>query len=139
MEAVVKNFPYFSCILCILHFWSHHIGFFLFVTHLFFSLRFFLIKSGWPTCWIFFENMSSTNAQFFGVCAAYCHSQLRFSLIFFILEVVPFYLAPFLFFFFSLTPFCRDRSQVRELFYWSASRHWDCFYTGQSPDVQSPR
>ena len=37
--------------------------------------------------------------------------------------------------FFSLTPFCRDRS----LFYWSASRHWDCFYTGQSPDVQSPR
>ena len=43
------------------------------------------------------------------------------------------------FFFFSLTPFCRDRSQVKELFYWSASRHWDCFYTGQSPDVQSPR
>ena len=36
--------------------------------------------------------------------------------------------------FFSLTPFCRDRSQVKELFYWSASRHWDCFYTGrQSP------
>ena len=43
------------------------------------------------------------------------------------------------FFFFPLTPFCRDRSQVKELFYWSASRHWDCFYTGQSPDVQSPR
>ena len=42
-------------------------------------------------------------------------------------------------FFFPLTPFCRDRSQVKELFYWSASRHWDCFYTGQSPDVQSPR
>ena len=43
------------------------------------------------------------------------------------------------FFFLSLTPFCRDRSQVKELFYWSASRHWDWFYTGQSPDVQSPR
>ena len=43
------------------------------------------------------------------------------------------------FFFPSLMPFCRDRSQVKELFYWSASRHWDCFYTGQSPDVQSPR
>ena len=40
---------------------------------------------------------------------------------------------------FFLTPFCRDRPQVRELFYWSASRHWDCFYTGQSRDVQSPR
>ena len=48
-------------------------------------------------------------------------------------------LRAFFFFFFFLTPFCRDRSQVRELFYWSASRHWDCFYTGQSPDVQSPR
>ena len=22
---------------------------------------------------------------------------------------------------------------------WAASRHWDCFYTGQSPDVQSPK
>ena len=43
------------------------------------------------------------------------------------------------FFIFFFTFFCRDRSQVRELFYWSASRHWDCFYTGQSPDVQSPR
>ena len=41
--------------------------------------------------------------------------------------------------FFSPHAFCRDRSQVKELFYWSASRHWDCFYTGQSPDVQSPR
>ena len=45
----------------------------------------------------------------------------------------------FFFFFSSLMPFCRDRSQVKELFYWSASRHWDCFYTGQSPAVQSPR
>ena len=26
-----------------------------------------------------------------------------------------------------------------ELFYWAACRHWDCFYTGQSPDVQSPK
>ena len=25
------------------------------------------------------------------------------------------------------------------LFYWSVSRHSDCFYTGQSADVQSPR
>ena len=28
---------------------------------------------------------------------------------------------------------------LSELFYWAASRHWDCFYTGQSPDVQSPK
>ena len=31
------------------------------------------------------------------------------------------------------------RQGHRELFCWSASRHWDCFYTGQSPDMQSPR
>ena len=31
------------------------------------------------------------------------------------------------------------RLGLSELFYWAASRHWDCFYTGQSPDVQSPK
>ena len=31
------------------------------------------------------------------------------------------------------------RLGLSELFDWAASRHWDCFYTGQSPDVQSPK
>ena len=31
------------------------------------------------------------------------------------------------------------RLGLSELSYWAASRHWDCFYTGQSPDVQSPK
>ena len=42
------------------------------------------------------------------------------------------------FFFFFLRAFF-PRLGLSELFYWAASRHWDCFYTGQSPDVQSPK
>ena len=44
----------------------------------------------------------------------------------------------FFFFFFSPRAFF-PRLGLSELFYWAASRHWDCFYTGQSPDVQSPK
>ena len=74
-----------------------------------------------PACWKELQNISSYNSK-----ALHQHPPLHdFAMMFF--------------FFFPLTPFCRDRSQVKELFYWSASRQWDCFYTGQSPDVQSPR
>ena len=38
-------------------------------------------------------------------------------------------------FFFIFFP----RLGFTELFYWAASRQWGCFYTGQSPDVQSPK
>ena len=43
----------------------------------------------------------------------------------------------YFFFFFPRAFF--PRLGLSELFYWAASRHWDCFYTGQSPDVQSPK
>ena len=45
----------------------------------------------------------------------------------------------YLFFFFFFPRAFFPRLGLSELFYWAASRHWDCFYTGQSPDVQSPK
>lgn len=92
MEAVVKNLPYLFPVFCAYYIFSD------ITSGSFCLLRicFFPIQSNWPTYCIFLlQNMANTNAQFFGVCAAYCHSHLRYSWVFFILGVVFFYLAPF--------------------------------------------